>query len=85
MYSLYHCESLSWQELACNVKTLILHACTVNQSNSVYEYDENNPNKSHLIMCKKVRHRFTIDENDCWCEGQVVSQVSPTLIFKNLL
>ena len=75
-------KNLSWQELACNVKTLITQAFTISESNPISEYDENRSNDgSHLIMGKRVNHRFTIDQNVCSFQGQVLSQVSAVLIF----
>ena len=66
-------KNLTWQELACNVKTLIVH------SFSAYENDtdsENHINGSHILMGKTVRHHFIIEQCDHWFQGQILSQVS---------
>ena len=59
-------KNLSLNELEMNLKTLIRQA--------VVKDLESNQEK-HLIVGKRVRHRFLEDDGDKWYTGKIISQV----------
>ena len=59
-------NNLSIDELKMNLKTLIRQA--------VVKDSESNQEK-HLLVGKRVRHRFHEDDGDKWYTGKIISQV----------
>ena len=58
----------TWQELADNVKLLVVHAC---------RKDDEGASVKSVLIGRRVRHRFRRagDGSDTWYQGKVISQV----------
>ncbi|XP_033731138.1 uncharacterized protein LOC117320739 [Pecten maximus] len=65
-------KDLSWNEMAENVKTLILESFTLPSETS----SKRSGDERLSLNGKDVRHKFVIDEQTQWYDGHVISQVS---------